>query len=178
MRWFWIDRFTEFVAGKRATAVKCVSLAEPHVVDYTPGFPQLSNSFVVEGVAQTGGLLVSQTTDFLGRVVLAKIGKAVFHAPALPGEILTYRVELLSLQPDGAVIQATCHADGKLQAELELMFACLDERFGKAPLFEPAGFLRLLRSLQLFHLGRYEDGRQVQVPEHLLEAERAAGCNA
>ena len=27
MRWFWLDRFTEFVSGSHATAVKCVSLA-------------------------------------------------------------------------------------------------------------------------------------------------------
>lgn len=175
MRWFWIDRFTEFVSTKRASAVKCVTLSEPHVVDYSPGFPQLSNSFIVEGVAQTGGLLVSQASDFLGRVVLAKIGKAVFHFPAVPGDQLTYRVELLSLQPDGAVIEATCHAGERLQAELELTFACLDERYGKIQLFEPAAFLRLLRSLQLFHIGRTVDGEPVAVPPHMLAAERVAG---
>ena len=28
MRWFWIDRYTEFVRGRRARAVKAVTLAE------------------------------------------------------------------------------------------------------------------------------------------------------
>lgn len=34
MRWFWIDRFTEFVSGKHATAVKNVSLVEEVVDGY------------------------------------------------------------------------------------------------------------------------------------------------
>jgi len=35
MRWFWIDRFDEFVRGRHATAVKNVSLAEEHLHDPT-----------------------------------------------------------------------------------------------------------------------------------------------
>ena len=37
MRWFWIDRFTEFVQGRRARAVKAVTLAEEQVHDHFPG---------------------------------------------------------------------------------------------------------------------------------------------
>ena len=51
MRWFWIDCFTEFVSRTRATAIKNVTLSEPHVVDYVPSFSQLSQSLVVEGIA-------------------------------------------------------------------------------------------------------------------------------
>ncbi len=45
MRWFWIDRFVEFVPGSRAKAVKNVTLAEEHLHDHFPGFP------VMPGVA-------------------------------------------------------------------------------------------------------------------------------
>ena len=73
MRWFWIDRFVEFESGHRAVAVKNVTLAEEHVLDYLLGYPILPPSLIVEGLAQTGGLLVSQHGDFLERVVLAKV---------------------------------------------------------------------------------------------------------
>jgi len=177
MRWFWIDRFTEFVAGTRASAIKCVSLSEPHVVDYTPGLPQLSNALIIEGLAQTGGLLVSQTTDFLGRVVLAKISRAIFHAPSLPGELLTYHVEIQSLQSDGAVMTGSCRVGEELRAEVELMFALLDDRFNGVELFEPAALLRLLRNLHLFAVGRTLDGEPIAVPVHMVDAERRAGTN-
>jgi 3-hydroxyacyl-[acyl-carrier-protein] dehydratase len=51
------------------------------------------------------------------------------------------------------------------------MFAHLDERNQRA-LFEPAEFLRLLRMLRLFDVGIKEDGSPLDIPDHLLEAER------
>src|SRR6478736_3791769 len=33
MRWFWIDRFTEFHSGRTATATKSVALSEDHLHD-------------------------------------------------------------------------------------------------------------------------------------------------
>ena len=60
MRWFWLDRFTEFVSGSHATAVKCVSLSEDHLREHLPGYPLMPNTLVAEGMAQCGGLLVSE----------------------------------------------------------------------------------------------------------------------
>ena len=54
------------------------------------------------------------------------------------------------------------------------MFARLDdERFKGVELFEPSEFCRMLRLLRLFEVGVYPDGEKVQVPEHMLEAEKA-----
>ena len=52
MRWFWLDRFTEFVSGSHATAVKGVSLSEDHLHDHWPYYPVMPNSLVAEGMAQ------------------------------------------------------------------------------------------------------------------------------
>ena len=60
MRWFWIDRFTEFVRGSHAVAVKGVSLSEDHMHEHMVGYPIMPNSLVTEGMAQAGGLLVSE----------------------------------------------------------------------------------------------------------------------
>lgn len=172
MRWFWIDCFTEFVSRQRATAIKNVTLSEPHVVDYVPSFGQLAQSLVVEGIAQTGGLLVGQAKNFEARVVLAKLAKAKFYRPALPGETLTYNVTIQSLQNDGAIVTATSHIGEELQAEVDIMFACLDDRFQGVELFEPAAFLRLLRTMKIFEVGVNDDGSPIEVPPHLLEAEQ------
>ena len=94
MRWFWLDRFTEFVSGKYACAVKSVSLSEEAVDEYAPGRTHLPSTLIIEGMAQAGGLLVGQTGDFLERVVLAKVQSAKFHFEANPGDTLNYRVEI------------------------------------------------------------------------------------
>ncbi len=90
MRWFWIDRFLEFESGRRAKAIKNVSLAEDHLHDHFPHYPMLPNSLVIEGLAQTGGLLVCEHNQFTEKVVLAKVPKVHFHFHARPGDTLTY----------------------------------------------------------------------------------------
>lgn len=174
MRWFWVDRFTEFVSGKSATAQKSVSLSEEVVDNYAPGRTHFPSSLIVEGLAQTGGLLLGQISDFKDRVVLAKVSKCKFYCEAYPGDTLTYRIELGSQEGIGAVAVGTAHIGDKLQAEVELMFAKLDdERFNSVELFEPAEFCRMVRLLRIFEVGVNADGSPIEVPEHMLEAEKA-----
>ena len=94
MRWIWIDRFVAFESGKSATAVKNLSLAEDHFADHFPGYPVMPAPLILEGLAQTGGILVGEANEFTKKVVLAKIPKATFHREALAGETLTYTTTL------------------------------------------------------------------------------------
>ena len=105
MRWIWIDRFLEFESGKSARAVKNLSLAEDHFADHFPGYPVMPGALILEGLAQTGGILVGEANDFKEKVVLAKIPAAVFHREVLAGEQLIYDVEILHLRPEGASVQ-------------------------------------------------------------------------
>lgn len=171
MRWFWIDRFVEFHRGTKAVAVKAVNFGSDALTDELPGFPILPNSLIVEGIAQTGGLLIGEFRGFRERVVLAKIVKAEFHFPARPGMVLSYTATVQDIRTDGAYCHGRSTMGDRVQAEVELMFAHLDERNQRA-LFEPAEFLRLLRMLRLFEVGQKEDGSPIDIPEHLLEAER------
>ncbi len=174
MRWFWIDRFTEFVSGKHATAVKCVSLADEVTDDYAPGRPHYPSSMIVEGMAQAGGLLIDQLSNFSGRVVLAKIMKSDFFFEVLPGDKLTFHVEIQDMLDIGSFVKGTVHREEELQADIELMFARLtDPRFDSVQLFEPAEFCRMIRLLKLFEVGVNQDGTSIAIPEHMLEAEKA-----
>lgn len=174
MRWFWIDRFTEFVSGESAVAVKSISLSEEVVDEYSPCRTFLPASVIIEGIAQTGGLLLGQMSDFNDRIVLAKVNKSQFFFEAEPGTKLTYRVKITNNDGMGAFVEGTSHAGDKLQAKIDLMFARLDdERFEGVELFEPAEFCRMLRLLRLFEVGVYPDGTKVQVPKHMIEAEKA-----
>lgn len=173
MRWLWIDRFIEFESGRRARTIKNVSLAEEHISDHFPGAPMLPNSLVIEGFAQTGGLLVGQTTDFVHIVVLAKISRAQFYRPAVPGDLLTYTTEIVDLNETGAVVSATSHLGDVLQADADLVFARPSGRHVDRELFDPVKFITTLRITGLFDVGRNPDGTPIAVPAHLLEAERS-----
>jgi 3-hydroxyacyl-[acyl-carrier-protein] dehydratase len=173
MRWFWIDNFVEFVSGERAVAVKNISLSEPQIDNYLPSYPVNPCSLIIEGLAQTGGLLVGEHGGFEERVVLAKVGKAKFLMPARPGDTLRYTAIIEDIRSDGAICRGTSHIGDQLQAEAEIVFAHLDDRFSDVDLFEPAGFLRMLRMLGLYDVGRTPDGEPLKIPPHLLEAEEA-----
>src|SRR5215471_6606385 len=112
MRWIWIDRFVAFERGKSARAVKNLSRAEDFFADHFPGYPVMPATLILEGLAQTGGILVGEVNDFKEKVVLAKIPKAVFHREMLAGEQLIYEVELLHLRPEGASVAGRVVVDG------------------------------------------------------------------
>src|SRR5947199_9886260 len=104
MRWIWIDRFLELTHQKSAKAVKDLSLAEDHFAQHFPGYPVMPVSLMLEGLAQTGGILLGEATDFQEKVVLAKIGNARFSREALAGETLTYSTELIDFRAEGGTV--------------------------------------------------------------------------
>lgn len=122
MRWTWIDRFVAFEPRKSAVAIKNLSLAEDHFADHFPGFPVMPGPLILEGLAQTGGILVGEANQYEKNVVLAKM-TAKFHREAFAGEQLTYTTTLLDLNDTGARVSGTVHSEGELVAEAEIMFA-------------------------------------------------------
>src|SRR5580700_4603485 len=131
MRWIWIDRFLEFHSGKSARAVKYLSLAEDHFADHFPGYPVMPGALILEGLAQTGGILVGEANQFREKVVLAKVPHVTFHRDMLAGEQLVYEAEILHLREEGASVAGRVLVDGTVTAEAEIFFAHLDQARSK-----------------------------------------------
>jgi 3-hydroxyacyl-[acyl-carrier-protein] dehydratase len=135
MRWIWIDRFVDFQSGKSARAVKNLSLAEDYFADHFPGYPVMPASLILEGLAQTGGILVGEMNDFREKVILAKVPQARFHREALAGEQLVYDADVLHARPEGAAVRAratvapagSTNGYADVVAEAEIFFAYLDQ---------------------------------------------------
>jgi 3-hydroxyacyl-[acyl-carrier-protein] dehydratase len=166
MRWFWIDRFTEFESGRTATAVKTVALSEDHLHDHFPGASVMPNSLVLEGMAQTAGLLVCEHGGFVKQVVLAKVSRVTFHCVAFPGDTLTYRVQVVDIKDDGAMATVTSHIGEQLQAEAEIFFAHLDQvtpQGDKVELFEPYDLFAWLRLLRIYEVGHDANGNPLKI---------------
>ena len=159
MRWFWIDRFTEFVSGSYARGLKNVALDEEVVDNYCPGYPLLPPTLIIEGMAQMGGILVAEHFQFEKRVVLAKVGKAIYHAPARNGDQLRYHVQMGAAHQHGATVSGVSHCDGELQAEIDMMFAFLEPgRLVEGPLYNPGDLEIMLRFMNFFHVAVDAEG--------------------
>lgn len=165
MRWIWIDRFVEFDSGRYARAIKNVSLAEEQVHDHFPGCPMLPHSLILEGLAQTGGLLVGEVNGFREKVVLAKLSKAVFHGWAVPGDTLTYETTIEYVKPDGAMVAARATIGERPLCEAEIVFAHLAST-GRE-LFDQQNFVFTLKLLGVFDVGRQADGSRLIEPPGL-----------
>jgi len=157
MRWMWIDRVIELVPRERLVAIKNVSLAEEHLHDHfeavvgedgsvvRPAMPVMPASLIIEGMAQTGGVLVGHAEGFREKVILAKVSKATLERDATPGCQLRYTAEVKSFSSIGASITGTVE---------------LAEPTAGTPEFVTIGTIELIFS----HLDRNMAG--VEYPEH------------
>jgi 3-hydroxyacyl-[acyl-carrier-protein] dehydratase len=137
MRWIWIDKFIEFTPKQSATALKAVSLAEEHLHDIYPAYPIVPHSLIIEGMAQTAGILVGEARDFKEKVILAKIGKATFHRLVRPGETILFKAKVDQLTEQGAsitgIVELQSHRlpggseSPQRVADIELMFSHIDK---------------------------------------------------
>ena len=145
MRWMWIDKVVTFEPRKRLVAVKCVSLAEEHLHQHfgpeaagdageaLPACPVMPSSLILEGMAQTAGILVGSVHDFREKVVLAKVVSATFERDVQPGEVIRYDATLERMDDMGAstvgIVERFSFVDGAWApvGRIELMFSHLDQ---------------------------------------------------
>lgn len=142
MRWMWIDRVVELVPRQKLVAIKHVSMAEEHLHDHfravgtRPAMPIMPMSLIVEGMAQTAGILVGHAEQFREKVILAKVGKAELTRDARPGHTLRYTATVQHLDHVGAstaglielIEPSATGVGGKVEAigQIDLMFSHLD----------------------------------------------------
>lgn len=140
MRWIWIDRITELIPGEKCVAIKCVSAAEEVLHDHFPAdtdrgpAPMMPHSLLIEGMAQTAGIMVGHHGGFKEKVILAKINKASFTSLATPGSVVRFtatmeRFDEMGASTTGVLEQMDPANPEKLHAlgQVDLMFSHVDQ---------------------------------------------------
>ena len=101
-----------------------------------PAYPVMPASLIIEGFAQTAGILVGHANDFKEKAILAKIGKAQFTGvQATPGTTLRHTAEIVNLTDAGASTTGTVDlidpadpsAEPKPLATIDMMFSHIDQ---------------------------------------------------
>ncbi|MEO1128948.1 MAG: beta-hydroxyacyl-ACP dehydratase [Planctomycetota bacterium] len=134
----WIDRVVELQRGERLVAVKNVSLAEEHLHDHFPAegdltaLPIMPASLIIEGMAQSAGILVGHANDFREKVILAKVNRAELEADVAPGQTIRFTATVERLDHTGAATRGIVEllepgsANAREIGRIDLMFAHID----------------------------------------------------
>jgi 3-hydroxyacyl-[acyl-carrier-protein] dehydratase len=91
-------------------------------------------SLMIEGMAQTAGILVGAAKRFREKVILAKIAAAEFDVDVVPGQTIRYEAQLERLDDAGAsttgIVSRLDHAAGdgawREIGRVNLMFSHID----------------------------------------------------
>ncbi len=134
MRYFLIDRVTEYETGRFAAGVKNITLSDDIIHDHFPDFPVMPGALIVEAMAQLAGFLIETTVntpELIRRAVLAQIEKAKFHRFAEPGDQLRIAVTIGQQFDDAIRVVGEATIDGEKASHARLMFV-LQEIAGEA----------------------------------------------
>ena len=95
-----VDRVVEFLPGKKAVGIKCVTANEPQFTGHFPDRPIMPGVLMVEAMAQLGGLICLQAPISEGEgqriFFFTGVNGVRFKSPVTPGDMLVMEMELLS----------------------------------------------------------------------------------
>ncbi len=126
-----VDRVLEVDPGKRLLAFKNVTYNEPFFTGHFPELPIMPGVLIIEALAQTTGLLASETApDVLGKGMvyyLVGLDKVRFKRPVVPGDRLMLEATYLRHKRNIWAFSCRAEVDGELVASAEIMCAAAEQ---------------------------------------------------
>jgi 3-hydroxyacyl-[acyl-carrier-protein] dehydratase len=120
-----IDRILEIEKGKKAIALKNVSIGEPYFSGHFPNDPVMPGVLILEAMAQTGGLAFQSTFESGGEgiPVLARVEEFRLKRKVTPGDQIIIEAEVLHIFSDLAKVRVLARVEGETVAEGILILA-------------------------------------------------------
>ena len=164
MRWDLVTRFEVIKKGTPANqqaghsrAVKIYTGSEDFFKEHFPGKPRVPQPFLLEMMAQAGGVLFGLELDFKKEVILAKIEDAKFFGEVAPPCELLIETRIEEVREDGAWIRGAVTHNGQTAAQAKILLAAVDSLIqGKSNIVFNEAFMKKYHVLEIARRSRNE----------------------
>ncbi|MSO66792.1 MAG: 3-hydroxyacyl-ACP dehydratase FabZ [Pseudolabrys sp.] len=117
-----VDRVIDIQGDEHGIGIKNVTYNEPHFQGHFPGNPVFPGVLLIEGMAQTAGVLciLSIVTPPPKSVFFLTIDKAKFRKPVRPGDTIEYHMTKIAHRKTMWWYRGVAKVAGQIVAEAEL----------------------------------------------------------
>ena len=118
-----VDRIIGIDSDRHGIGIKNVTANEPQFLGHFPNNPVMPGVLVLEGMAQTAGVLCVRSRPGQGKpklVYFLTIDKAKFRKPVVPGDTLEYHMTQIRRRRNMWWFRGEARVAGELVAEAEL----------------------------------------------------------
>ena len=123
-----VDRILEISEdNKKCRGLKNVSINEPFFQGHYPGIPIMPGVLIMESMAQVGAARLMTNPKLVGKIpLIGAIENAKFRQIVRPGDQLIHEVEILWVKGHVGKMKGFATVDGKVVAEMVMLFKMVD----------------------------------------------------
>lgn len=117
-----VDRVIDIRGDDHGIGIKNVTINEPHFQGHFPNNPVFPGVLMIEGMAQTAGVLCIAATGSTQpkSVFFLTIDKAKFRKPVLPGDTIEYHMDKIAQRKTMWWYQGVAKVAGQVVAEAQV----------------------------------------------------------
>ena len=121
-----VDRIERIDGDQTCVGIKNVTFNEPHFQGHFPGNPVMPGVLIIEGMAQTAGVVCILANGGLPKdkpapiVYFMTIDEAKFRRPVVPGDVLEYHMTKETRRRNMWWYRGAARVNGELVAEARL----------------------------------------------------------
>ena len=116
-----VDRVVDIQGDESGIGIKNVTINEPQFQGHFPGNPVFPGVLMIEGMAQTAGVLCIAATGAQPKLVFfLTIDKAKFRKPVRPGDTIEYHMKRIARRKSMWWYRGEAKVAGQIVAEAEV----------------------------------------------------------